>query len=162
MLQLCLAILEVWDDIPRARTTRRIPSTPWRCGVVLEVHGLSHSLLTLLHLMVFCVGQNDKINCYLANDDSQQIANSTQTIQFRHAVFTCVKFSVEIDVRFFFSFFFVQYISGSIPLRSGYLNIHTYSRGKGCSMNPNGPVPYVLTTRTAVATFEASHCSDRD
>ena len=38
--------------------------------------------------------------------DSRQHADFTHTKQFLWAVFTIIKFHVEIDVRFFFFFFF--------------------------------------------------------
>ena len=41
MVQLCLVIQEVWDDIPQARISDLIPFMPWRWRVVLKAHGLS-------------------------------------------------------------------------------------------------------------------------
>ena len=82
VVQLCPVIQEVWgdipgDDIPQASITRLIPFKPRRCRVVHKAHGLSHQLLTLLHLTVCCTEQNAPINFGLINNDSQQIADST-------------------------------------------------------------------------------------
>ena len=76
---------------------------PPRCIEVLEAHGLSQPLLTLLHLMVCCTIAT--INFCLASDNSGQIVDITHIKQFLWAVVTIIKFPVEIDERFFF----VQY-----------------------------------------------------
>ena len=104
-----LIIQEVWDDIAQARITHLIPFTPpqrWR--VVHQVHGLSQPLLTLLHLMICCTAQNVTINLSLANDDSQQIADLTNTQQFLWPIFKLIH--VPIDVHFFFRSICIQMI----------------------------------------------------
>ena len=112
MVQLCPVIQEVWDAIPQARSTHLGPFIPQRCRVVHGGHGLPQPLLTLLHLAVRCTEPNATINFCLANDDSRQIAILTHTKQFLWAVFTIIRFPVEIGVRFFF----VQYIRGFVFL----------------------------------------------
>ena len=72
---------------------------PQRWRVVHQVHGLSQPLLTLLHLMICYTEQNATINLSLANDDSQQIADLTNTQQFLWPIFKLIH--VPIDVHFF-------------------------------------------------------------
>ena len=102
-IQLCLVIPEVWDNIPQARITHRIPFMPQRCRVVHEAQGLSQPLLTLLHLTVCCTGQHATLNVCLANDDARQIGDLTHTSnfygQFSHLLYfplksMCVSFFV--------------------------------------------------------------------
>ena len=82
VVQLSQVIQHVCDDIPLARITHLIPSMPQSCRVVHEAHGLSYTLvLTLLHLTVCCMEQNTTINFCLANDDSWQIVDSTQSVK---------------------------------------------------------------------------------
>ena len=100
MVQLCLVIQDVWDDIPLARITDLIPLTPRRCKILHETHDLSQPLFTLLHL----TEKNSATNFCLANNDSRQIADLISIAQFLWAVFTLIIFSVAIDVRFFFLF----------------------------------------------------------
>ena len=79
---------EVWAGIPQARITR----------LSIETHGLSQPLLILLHLAAYC-----KAKCH-----NKIVADFTHTKQYLWAVSTIIKFSVEIDVRFFFSQYILQ------------------------------------------------------
>ena len=101
MVQLCLVIQKVWDDIPQARITHLNPFMAWRCRVVREAQGLSQELLTLLHLTFCCTGQNATINFCLVMDDTRLIFYLTHTKQFLRTVFTIIKSPVAIDVCFF-------------------------------------------------------------
>ena len=102
MVQLCLAVQEVRDNIPRARITHLSSIMSLRCRVVHEAHGLSQPLLTLLPLTVYCTEQNTTKFFCLTMDDSRQVADLTHTKQFLWAVFAIMKFPIEIDARFFF------------------------------------------------------------
>ena len=108
MVQLCLVIHEVWDDISQARITHLGPFLPRRCRVVHEAHGMPKPLLTLLHLTACCTEQNASINFCLANDDSRHIADLTHSEHFLWAAFIFVKFPIENDVRFFLCSVFVN------------------------------------------------------
>ena len=62
MVQLCLVIQKVWEDIPQARNSHLIIFMQRRCRTVHAAHGLSQRLLTLLRLTVCCTEQNAIIN----------------------------------------------------------------------------------------------------
>ena len=112
MVQLCLVIQNVWDDIPQARITHLSPFMPRRCLVAHEAPVLSQPLLTSLHLTVRRTERNAAKN-FLANDDSRQIADLALTKQFLRVVFTIIKFNIEIDVRFCFLFMILRIAIGT-------------------------------------------------
>ena len=102
MVQLCLVIQEVWDDIPQARITHLSAFMSRTCRVLPEAHGLLQSLLTLLHLTVRSTEKKSTINFWLAVHNSQQIADLTDTKRFLGAVLQLLHFPLKLT-------FFVQY-----------------------------------------------------
>ena len=83
IVQLCLVIHNVWDDIPQARITHLSPFMPRRCLEAHEAHGLSQPFLTSLHLTVRRTERN------------------------------IIKFNIEIDVRFCFLFSILRIAIGT-------------------------------------------------
>ena len=105
MVQLCLVIQEVWDDIPQARSTHLRQFMLRRCRVVHEANGLSQPLLPFLHLTVYCTEQNAAINFWLANDDSRQIVDSTHNNQFLGQFSQSLNFPSKLMCVFFCSLY---------------------------------------------------------
>ena len=71
----------------------------------------SHPLFTSMHLMVHytedtgrhCTEDTGTINFCIANNDSRQIAESTNTSQFLTTAFILIKIYIDTHVRVFFS-----------------------------------------------------------
>ena len=102
MVWLCLVTQEILDDITQERITHLIQFMPDKCRIVHEAHVFLQPSLTLLHLTILYTEQNATINFGLTNHDSRQIANLTHINKFISAVFTLIKFSLEIYMHLFF------------------------------------------------------------
>ena len=108
MVKLCLVTQEVWGDIPLVRINFLNPFLSWTWRVGHEANGLSQPLLILLHLTVWCTGQNAIINFCLVVDNSRQVADLTRTKNVFGQFLQLLNFPLKfMCVSFLFSIYFL-------------------------------------------------------
>ena len=101
-VQLCLSVEEIWDDTQQAQMTQLNPAIPWRCRVMHEAQFLSHPVRFYVTALNGVLHRTKWLNTFfLANYDSQQIANSAHSVPILWGSFHTLNFP--------FKFMCVQY-----------------------------------------------------